>query len=78
VSLLNIFWPTDPEYSPGCIGRLGRVLHWSFTAIGVVLLGVGFSVIDPVYLNSESLMAFGFSAASFVVGRIIRYVMAGE
>ena len=78
MSLLNILWPTDTDYSPGCIGRLGRVLHWTFTAISVGLVGLGFSLVDPVNITDEAGAAFGAAAGFYALGRGIRYIMAGE
>lgn len=78
MSLLSILWPTDTHYEPGCIGRLGRVLHWAFTAISVGLVGLGFSLVDPVNITDGAWAAFGAAAGFYAVGRGIRYIMAGE
>lgn len=78
MSLLSILWPTDADYDPGCLGRLGRVLHWTFTAISVGLVGLGFSFLEPVDITDEAWAAFGSAAGFYAFGRGIRYIMAGE
>lgn len=78
MSFLNILWPTDRDYDPGCLGRLGRVLHWTFTAISVGLVGLGFSFLEPVDITDGAWAAFGSAAGFYAVGRGIRYILAGE
>jgi hypothetical protein len=62
------------------VQRLGRVLHWAGTGIGILLGSAGFWLT----MNGEHPLYAGVIVASicfgvpFIIGRAALYVLAGE
>lgn len=76
---VNVLWPTSAKAEPGVVNRLGRVLHWFFTACAA-LSSLGMAV--PL-TNAEPdwggvLVGGGFALVLFVMGRAARYILSGE
>ena len=61
----------------GIVYRLGRVLYWAFCIIAGIaaLLGGLYAYIAP---ESEWFLLLIFAAVVWLMGRVIRYILAGD
>lgn len=74
-------WPVSLKANPGCLGRLGRVLHWAISAGAAVTLFAAVYTLAIAQTEYGPRDALGMAAASigiFVFGRALRYVLAAE
>ena len=76
--LRNIFWPVDVLDDTGCLGRLGRVIHWAsaFGALGVVIGAIGQTIQYPDNLEGAAMLVV--AVGLLVVGRAVRHILAQE
>lgn len=76
---MNFFWPTNIKPSPSGIARLGRVVHWLF-AMGAVAFAIGsvFAFFGSAGVVTALLLLFVGGGACLLVGRALRYILAGE
>ena len=71
---MNFLWPTSLKTEPGLLARFGRVLHWLSIPMAVLLAHVGLSRPMSEWLTTEIWGA----AATYLAGRGLRYLFAGE
>lgn len=69
----NLLWPRYTAADPNIINRAGRVLHWTFTAI-VLIMFIPYAMLDSVPLFVTVAISFG----ALLAGRAIRYILSAE
>lgn len=80
---MNFLWPANSKTETTALGRIGRVLHWLFTAAAIALIAGGLAVL-PSLLNPYSNAggaALGFAGGAvgvYLFGRALRYIMSNE
>ncbi len=76
----NLIWPQRPNTETTMSVRLGRVLHWIATGIGVIPIAV--LIYGYVAWGSpgrgEHIALIGLSLIFLIVGRALRYVVSNE
>jgi hypothetical protein len=75
----NFFWPATFKAQPSGVARFGRVLHWLF-AMGAAAFVIGgvYTLFATYDTNTGlALIAFG-GGICFLIGRALRYILAGE
>jgi ABC-type proline/glycine betaine transport system permease subunit len=76
---LSWLWPDYADPEPNFGQRLGRLVHWTFVALGALIGagGVAVALTDGTELEATLLLlAMGFSIA--LAGRGLRYLFGGE
>jgi hypothetical protein len=75
---MGLFWPDASDYAPSMVQRMGRVLHWFFTAMAALSLGIGVFVWLQIH-DGGTILAGGIIAmVLLLIGRAVRYILAGE
>jgi hypothetical protein len=76
---MSFFWPMKPKTDPGVLGRLGRLLHWIFLACAAFLIGLNaYPWLAGTDTSGEAPVWTILGAIIFLLGRGVRYVLAGE
>lgn len=79
---MNFFWPQSLRENPSLIGRLGRVAHWIGLAYAAgIALFVGYLMAtnpEPSFILAGLAAGLGGGLFFASLGRLVRYVLAGE
>lgn len=84
---MSFFWPGEVKPQPNAMVRLGRVLHWTITAVAVAMVVAAFADDYSRALLSDPRAGFWYWLANttiagapfvFIFGRAVRYILSGE
>lgn len=82
----NWFWPQEPREESSVVVRFGRVLHWvGVTIAAMLLLGLAIGIVIMIFTGEgiewpliASAFVLPLAAASALLGRGLRYILANE
>lgn len=76
-------WPDAAHLNEkiGCLGQVGRIIHWIGAAFAsnVLVIGIAASFLDPgIHVGATLLLAVIVAAIIYLPARGLRRLMAGE
>lgn len=78
--IMGMFWPLHVKADPNIVTRLGRVLHWAIAviAIGVSLFGLATTILNGDFGRVGFWGGVVVLLITLLIGRGVRYILAGE